>query len=318
MKKQRKGHLVHASVFMPLPVQETTAHRKIPNVMQDKPHIHFPNKKESTMLHEQSDTIAQPAHTPQGMKWKRWVIYSLLVAILTPIIGWVGMAATGTVWIDQGKLTTFREEIALEATTASGQRMVQLDHMAPFISQELMAIEDHRFKLHPGIDPIGLARSVWINVTKQQKAQGGSTISMQLARNLFLTHDKTFSRKMKEMTIAANLELNYSKQEILEMYLNKVYFGHGQYGIENAARYYFGKTTRVNGDLPTINKAEAAILVGLLKAPERYSPAKNMKLALQRQYVVLKRMTDLGWMTEAERQAALKSPIGIVDHTNKK
>lgn len=317
MKKQRKGHLVHASVFMPLPAQETTAHRKVPNMLQEE-HIHFPIMKESNMLHEQSETITQSAHAPQGMKWKRWVIYSLLVAILAPIIGWMGLTATGTVWIDQGKLTAFREQIAWEAKTANGQRMVQLAHMAPFITQELMAIEDHRFKLHPGIDPIGLARSVWINVTKQQRAQGGSTITMQLARNLFLTHDKTFSRKMKEMAIAANLELHYSKQEILEMYLNKVYFGHGQYGIENAARYYFGKTTRVNGDLPAINKAEAAILVGLLKAPERYSPAKNMKLALQRQHVVLKRITDLGWMTEAERQAALKTPIGIAVHTNKK
>ena len=316
MKKQRKGHLVHASVFMPLPAQETIAHRKVPSAAQDEPHR--PTKKESIMIHEHTETIAQPAHMPHRMKWKRWVIYSLIIAILTPIIGWVGMAATGTVWINQGKLMTFREQIAQEATTAKGQHMVQLEHMASFIPQELMAIEDHRFKLHPGIDPIGLARSVWINVTKQQKAQGGSTITMQLARNLFLTHDKTFSRKMKEMAIAANLELNYSKQEILEMYLNKVYFGHGQYGIENAARYYFGKTTRVNGDLPTINKAEAAILVGLLKAPERYSPAKNMKLALQRQHVVLKRMKDLGWMTEAERQAALKTPIGVVIHNKGK
>lgn len=316
MKKQRKGHLVQASVIMPLPAQETIAHRKVPNAAQDEPHR--PTKKESTMIHEQTETIAQPAHMPHRMKWKRWVIYSLIIAILTPIIGWVGMAATGTVWIDQGKLITFREQIAQEANTAKGQHMVQLEHMASFIPQELMAIEDHRFKLHPGIDPIGLARSVWINVTKQQKAQGGSTITMQLARNLFLTHDKTFSRKMKEMAIAANLEWNFSKQEILEMYLNKVYFGHGQYGIENAARYYFGKTTRVNGDLPTVNKAEAAILVGLLKAPERYSPAKNMKLALQRQHVVLKRMKDLGWMTEAERQAALKTPIGVVIHNKGK
>ncbi|WP_036667018.1 transglycosylase domain-containing protein [Paenibacillus sp. UNC217MF] len=316
MKKQRKGHLVQASVFMPLPAQETIAHRKVPSASQDEPHR--PTKKETTMIHEQTETIAQPAHTPHRMKWKRWVIYSLIIAILTPIIGWVGMAATGTAWIDQGKLITFREQIAQEATTAKGQHLVQLEHMASFIPQELMAIEDHRFKLHPGIDPIGLARSVWINVTKQQKAQGGSTITMQLARNLFLTHDKTFSRKMKEMAIAANLEWNFSKQEILEMYLNKVYFGHGQYGIENAARYYFGKTTRVNGDLPTVNKAEAAILVGLLKAPERYSPSKNMKLALQRQHVVLKRMKDLGWMTEAERQAALKTPIGVVVHSKGK
>ncbi|MBG9795778.1 penicillin-binding protein [Paenibacillus dendritiformis] len=240
--------------------------------------------------------------------WKRWVIYGLIAAILAPVIGWFMMAGLAPAWMNEAKLAGLREEIR-EGVAADGRHIVRLKDMPAYVTEALLAIEDHRYRYHPGIDPIGLARSVWINVTKQQKAQGGSTITMQLARNLFLTQDKLYSRKFKEMAIAANLEWRYTKDEILEMYLNKVYFGHGKYGIEDAARFYFGKTAGASDTLETINEAEAAMLVGLLKAPERLSPRKHPAEAERRQNVVLRRMVELGWMTEGERQHLKKAEI---------
>lgn len=261
---------------------------------------------------DQVQTDTESASTPIGRSiahvWRRWVIYGVTAAILAPVIGWFMMAGLAPAWMDEAKLAALREEIR-EGVSADGRHIVRLKDMPAYVTEALLAIEDHRYRYHPGIDPIGLARSVWINVTKQQKAQGGSTITMQLARNLFLTQDKLYSRKFKEMAIAANLEWRYTKDEILEMYLNKVYFGHGKYGIEDAARFYFGKTAGASDALETINEAEAAMLVGLLKAPERLSPRKHPAAAEHRQNVVLRRMVELGWMTEGERQHLKKAEI---------
>ncbi|MCM3341952.1 transglycosylase domain-containing protein [Paenibacillus sp. MER TA 81-3] len=301
MRSIKREYTINASVLIPL-------HTKVAHVcceMKQDP------EQECAITELRPDSMESTACQPRSIRWKRWVIYSLLIALIVPVLIWAGMAAIAPAWMDQEKLAAFRQEIERDAVTIQGQHRVHIEEMPVYVSNALLAIEDHRYRLHPGIDPIGLARSVWINATKQKKAQGGSTITMQLARNLFLTHDKTYSRKLKEIAIAANLEWNYSKQDILEMYFNKVYFGHGRYGIEDAARYYFGKTTVMNGELPTINVEEAAMLVGLLKAPERYSPAKNMDLAVKRQRVVLKRMTDLGMITEAERQQALNTEINV-------
>lgn len=240
--------------------------------------------------------------------WKRWVIYGLIAAILAPVIGWFMMAGLAPAWMNEATLGALREEIR-EGVAADGRHIVRLKDMPAYVTEALLAIEDHRYRYHPGIDPIGLARSVWINVTKQQKAQGGSTITMQLARNLFLTQDKLYSRKLKEMAIAANLEWRYTKDEILEMYFNKVYFGHGNYGIEDAARFYFGKTAGASDTLETINEAEAAMLAGLLKAPERLSPRKHPAEAEHRQNVVLRRMVELGWMTEGDCQHLKKAEV---------
>ncbi|RJG21775.1 transglycosylase domain-containing protein [Paenibacillus thiaminolyticus] len=265
-----------------------------------------PDKQEQVQIDKESTStsiVRSIAHV-----WKRWVIYGLIAAILAPVIGWFMMAGLAPSWMNEATLGALREEIR-EGVAADGRHIVRLKDMPAYVTEALLAIEDHRYRYHPGIDPIGLARSVWINVTKQQKAQGGSTITMQLARNLFLTQDKLYSRKLKEMAIAANLEWRYTKDEILEMYFNKVYFGHGKYGIEDAARFYFGKTAGASDTLETINEAEAAMLAGLLKAPERLSPRKHPADAERRQNVVLRRMVELGWMTVGERQHLKKAEI---------
>ncbi|UHA74729.1 transglycosylase domain-containing protein [Paenibacillus sp. 481] len=301
MHHKKSGHTVQVSMLVPLQTTATHAFRNAKDIRNQKM-MHFAQTKE---LGKQMSCVRQ---------WKSWLIYILVAALVVPLVVWTALAMAGTIWIDNDKLKAFNTQIvagstATGATGASGQRTVRLQDMPAYVTEALLAIEDHRYRMHLGVDPIAIVRSVWVNVAKQKKAQGGSTVTMQLARNLFLSHDKTYSRKIKEIAIAAHLELKYSKQDILEMYMNKVYFGQGQYGIENAARTYFGKTTRKHGDVPTINVAEAAMLVGLLKAPERINPVKNMELAVKRQRVVLKRMKDLGWLSEAESQLALAAKL---------
>ncbi|MGG4398178.1 transglycosylase domain-containing protein [Paenibacillus thiaminolyticus] len=267
-----------------------------------------PDKQEQEQVQIDKESRSASIVRSIAHVWKRWVIYGLIAAILAPVIGWFMMAGLAPAWMNEATLGALREEIR-EGVAADGRHIVRLKDMPAYVTEALLAIEDHRYRYHLGIDPIGLARSVWINVTKQQKAQGGSTITMQLARNLFLTQDKLYSRKLKEMAIAANLEWRYTKDEILEMYFNKVYFGHGKYGIEDAARFYFGKTAGASDTLETINEAEAAMLAGLLKAPERLSPRKHPAEAERRQNVVLRRMVELGWMTEGEREHLKKAEV---------
>lgn len=256
-----------------------------------------------------SDVQASPTHNRS--QWKLWTIVTVCVALLLPILTWTGLIVAGSQWIDKAKLDMFYNQVQRHATLPNGQPLVRPDEMPSYIGDTLLAIEDHRFYLHPGVDPVGMIRSIWVDVIKQSKVQGGSTITMQLSRNLFLSHEKKFVRKFKEIAIALNLDWNYSKQDLLGMYLNKVYFGHGNYGIEAAANYYFGKTTRTHGNAPTIDLAESAMLIGLLKAPEHYSPFKDLQRAQQRQQVVLHRMYNLGWITQYELQTALHKPLTL-------
>ena len=137
----------------------------------------------------------------------------------------------------------------------------------------VIAIEDRRFYSHFGVDPIGLTRAVFNNLTRGRFSQGGSTLTQQLAKNLFLKPERTLERKVQEVLLALWLERKHSKDQILEMYLNRVYFGSGSYGVEAASRRYFGKSAR------DVTLAEAAMLAGLLKAPSKLSPARDPKAA---------------------------------------
>src|SRR5690606_27274205 len=139
------------------------------------------------------------------------------------------------------------------------------DEMPPYLAEAVIAIEDRRFYYHLGIDPIGLARAAVINLTSGGVVQGGSTLTQQLAKNLFLKPERTFERKVQEVILAVWLELRLSKREILELYLNRVYLGAGAYGVDAAAHRYFGKSAK------DVTLAEAATLAGLLKAPGHYS-----------------------------------------------
>ncbi len=179
---------------------------------------------------------------------------------------------------------------------------LRIEDMPPHLLQAVIATEDRRFYSHFGVDPLGLFRATFANLIAGRIVQGGSTISQQLAKNLFLKPDRTFGRKMRELQLALWLERKYSKNQILEMYLNRVYLGAGTYGVDAAARRYFGKSAR------HVTLSEAATLAGLLKAPSRYAPNKNPELARARTSLVLANMRGEGYISQAEQAHALKYP----------
>jgi penicillin-binding protein 1A len=184
----------------------------------------------------------------------------------------------------------------------SGGEAVSLREMSPYIPKAVVAIEDRRFYSHLGIDPIGLSRAMVTNLLGRHFSQGGSTLTQQLAKNLFLTPDRTLERKVQEVLLALWLEHKHTKGQILEMYLNRVYFGSGAYGVEAASRRYFGKSAR------DVTLAEAALLAGLLKAPSRLSPARDPKAAEDRSQLVLAAMRDEGMISAKELTTAMSAP----------
>lgn len=193
----------------------------------------------------------------------------------------------------------------------TGGEAVRLEQLPPYLPEAVIAIEDRRFRSHFGLDPIGLARAVVVNLASGHLVQGGSTLTQQLAKNLFLEPERTIRRKMQELVLSLWLEAKYSKDEILEMYLNRVYLGGGAYGVDAAARRYFGKSARL------VTLAEAATLAGLLKAPSRYSPLNNPELAEERAQTVLAAMHETGVISADEAKAALASPAQVVTrHTS--
>ena len=181
----------------------------------------------------------------------------------------------------------------------TGGEAVRLDEMSPYLPMAVIAIEDRRFKSHFGFDPIGFTRAMVTNLVAGRAVQGGSTITQQLAKNLFLEPERTIDRKIQELILSFWLETKFTKDEILELYLNRVYFGSGAYGVDAAARRYFGKSAR------DVNLAEAAMIAGLLKAPSRLSPARDPKAAEARAQVVLHAMEDAGFVTDREVTTAL-------------
>ena len=182
---------------------------------------------------------------------------------------------------------------------ATGGEALTLGRMSPYIPQAVVAIEDRRFYYHYGVDPIGLARAMFSNLMAGRMVQGGSTLTQQLAKNLFLSPERTVERKVQEVLLAVWLEHTFTKDQILEMYLNRVYFGSGSYGVEAASRRYFKKHAR------DVNLAQAALLAGLLKAPSRLSPARNPEAAEARAQVVLEAMRDVGYVSDREITTAM-------------
>ncbi|MEW9104323.1 transglycosylase domain-containing protein [Paenibacillus sp.] len=191
---------------------------------------------------------------------------------------------------------------------ASGQKQqhsVRLSDIAPDVIHATIATEDRQFYHHVGIDFKGIARAMLVNIESMSKKQGASTLTQQLARNLYLNHERTWARKVKEAQYALQLEMKYSKDDILEQYLNQVYYGHGAYGIEAAAQLYFGKKAR------DLTLAESAILAGIPRGPSYYSPYFNMKNAKDRQKVVLQGMVETGYITQKQAQNAYNETVAI-------
>src|SRR5438552_13207979 len=179
---------------------------------------------------------------------------------------------------------------------------VSLKDLPPYLPKAFIAIEDRRFYSHYGVDPIGIARAAVTNVLHRGVSQGGSTLTQQLAKNLFLTQERTMARKLQEVELALWLERKHSKSEILELYLNRVYFGSGAYGVEAAAQRYFGKPAK------NVTVAEAAMLAGLVKSPSRLAPNRNPEGAEKRAQTVLSAMAEAKFITDAQAQASIGHP----------
>jgi penicillin-binding protein 1A len=179
---------------------------------------------------------------------------------------------------------------------------VSLKDLPPYLPKAFIAIEDRRFYSHHGVDPWGILRAAVANLSHRGVSQGGSTLTQQLAKNLFLTQERTLARKLQEVELAIWLERKYSKAEILELYLNRVYFGSGAYGVEAASQRYFGKPAK------SITLPEAAMLAGLVKSPSRLAPNRNPEGAEKREQTVLSAMADAKFITEAQARASIGHP----------
>jgi penicillin-binding protein 1A len=202
-------------------------------------------------------------------------------------------------------VTVLAEDGTVLAERGLRRGHVRLDVLPPYLVQAVLATEDRRFYSHFGIDPLGLVRATFRNASAGSVVEGGSTITQQLAKNLFLRPDRTVTRKLEEVVYAVWLEQRFSKKEILELYLNRVYFGGGTYGVEAASRRYFGKSSRF------VTLPQAALLAGLLKAPSRYSPRRSVKLASARVDEVLENMVQAGYLSEEQARAASVQPLKL-------
>jgi penicillin-binding protein 1A len=188
----------------------------------------------------------------------------------------------------------------------TGGAAVHLSELPPYLPKAFIAIEDRRFYSHLGIDPIGILRALSRDILHRGGTEGGSTLTQQLAKNLFLTQERTLSRKIQEAILALWLERKYSKDQILELYLNRVYFGSGAYGVEAAAQKYFGKSAKF------VTLSEAAVLAGLMKSPTKLAPNHNLEAANARAAQVITAMAEQGHITEAMAKLALAKPAEVV------
>lgn len=195
----------------------------------------------------------------------------------------------------------------LIATLHSDQNRLPIDinKVPQNLQNAFIAAEDNRFYEHIGIDPIGIFRAIFANLTNRGIAQGGSTITQQLAKNAFLSQEQTLKRKIQEAMLALEIEHKYSKKEILEMYMNQIYFGQGAYGIQTAAKTYFNK------DVNELTLTQCAMLAGLPKSPNYYSPFNNLNEAKKRKNVVLDQMVKYGYVSAAEAEDAKNQDLGL-------
>ena len=210
-------------------------------------------------------------------------------------------------------LTDYRPKIPLRVYTADGnligefgeerRAVVQIQDVPPVMKQAILAAEDDRFYQHGGVDYLGIIRASAANLAGGGKRQGASTITQQVARNFFLTGEKTYTRKLYEALLSFKIENNLSKDQILELYINQIFLGQRAYGFAAAAQIYFGKP------LKDVSIAEAAMLAGLPKAPSAYNPVVNPKRAKIRQQYVLRRMHELGFINDTQHEAALNEPL---------
>jgi penicillin-binding protein 1A len=249
----------------------------------------------------------------------RWFLYPLL-ALAGGVL--IVLALAGIVLVlafpqlpSLEVLTDYHPKIPLRVYTADGhligefgeerRHFVRIENVPPVMKQAILAAEDERFYQHAGIDTLGVMRAAYSNFVGGGKRQGASTITMQVARNFFLTREKTLTRKLYEALLAFKIENNLAKDEILQIYVNQIYLGQRAYGFAAAAQIYFGK------NLKDISIAEAAMLAGLPKGPSTFNPVVNPKRARQRQLYVLGRMRSLDYINDAQYKAAEAAQLEV-------
>jgi penicillin-binding protein 1A len=249
----------------------------------------------------------------------RFALRSLATLVVVGLIGWTALVYayapelpdTDELWQQppQPGLTFLASDGEVLARRGAYQaRIVTLDEIAPALVDAVRATEDRRFERHFGIDPLGIGRAMLANLRAGGVVQGGSTITQQLAKNLFLDHTRSVERKIREMILAVWLETRLTKDDILTLYLNRVYLGAGAYGVEAAAQRYFGKPAAA------LNLAESALIAGLLKAPSRFAPTADLDAARARARVVLQAMVDDGRITVEAARAAAAAPATPVTY----
>lgn len=205
------------------------------------------------------------------------------------------------------KLYDDNEDIFYQSINDYAGHYVSLDDVSDDFLKSIVAIEDQRFYKHRGFDIIGIARAVKVNLTNQDKSQGASTITQQYARLLYLTNEKSWSRKIKEAFLTMQLETHLTKDEILEGYINNVYFGHGIYGIENAAKYFYGKSAK------DLDLNESSMLAGVVNGPTYYSPLNDQTAARKRQSLVLDALINCGEISESQKESVLESDLNLAE-----
>lgn len=267
-----------------------------------------PKKKKAGKKKKKAAESPRFSLTPSGLlKWATvagiWAVIALSI-----VVGWYASELPKVL-----ESADFERRAAITVKAADGTVLkrygdlvgvsVTVGDLPPHLINAVLATEDRRFYKHHGIDPVGIARAMFINARAGRFVQGGSTITQQLAKNLFLSHERTLKRKIQEALLALWLEQRLDKDQILGAYLNRVYLGSGAYGVDAASHVYFNKPAR------DVNLREAAILAGLLKAPSRYAPDSNPGLAAQRAKVVLGAMREAGYITEDEwKKETLNTP----------
>src|SRR5713226_6629861 len=259
--------------------------------------------------------------TLRRRRWIRWAIMAVLVVVVVTGLG-VAASAVWVLTILPGSLPSVSQLERFDASEGTKvyddndelitefhverRIFVPLAQIPKALREAIIATEDARFYSHYGVDPMGIARAVYQNFRRGRIVEGGSTITQQLAKVLFLTPDRSLDRKLKEAVLAVELERRYSKDRILEMYLNQIYFGHGAFGVEAAARTFFGK------GVSELTPAECVLLAGLPKAPSTYSPFDHSEASVRRRSVVLARMVDAGMLKPVQAKQIAGATIGLV------
>ena len=277
---------------------------------------------------KQSSSSSKRNGTPRGEppRWRLWLRRTLRWGLGLAVVALVALGVA--VGIAVQRMPSFEElkkspaGQTIRVRAADGTVFLSLGpnygrwltlRETPQVMQDAMvAVEDRRFRYHPGVDPVGMARAAAFAVENYgtgRRMQGASTITQQLARNIFLSNSYTWARKMREMVLSLALEWKFSKDQILELYLNKVYFGGGSYGIDAASNSFFGHSAT------EMSLSEAAVVAGLVKAPSRYSPTADAQAALGRAGVVLDVMVDAGVITRAQADAAEPANVQLAKET---